>query len=406
MLAGLALVGGTFIAALSSDKVETAAVQLAAAELSRALGTNAQVGSVSYQFPARLTIKDIYLEDRQGDTLAYVGEAYAQFSPLALRHGEIKFSHVRLNDVLADVHQIEIPSAEGASTKEWNYQFLVDAFRTDEKKESNPMRSIVAVKDVQLDNIRLRYEDYEAFVSHADMDLHRLSAETLDAEITELSAVVDKKPSGGDLQSPLVIKDLDAHVILTDSLLNVPIMHAQLPQSELELSEISLRLPFEAASLEAPLRIDAELVPAEISLFVPALKTMGAKVTLIGPATLMPPAPEALGADDVSARLDDVLPDLDVVYMLRIQQERLEGAPFPSLREYSMLFGLNEQRDKIMRPDAIICHPGPINRGVELDSFMADHPTRSVILDQVYAGVLVRMAALYLLLGGGEDSFS
>ena len=139
---------------------------------------------------------------------------------------------------------------------------------------------------------------------------------------------------------------------------------------------------------------------------VPALKTMGAKVTLIGPATLMPPAPEALGADAVSARLDDVLPDLDVVYMLRIQQERLEGAPFPSLREYSMLFGLNEQRDKIMRPDAIICHPGPINRGVELDSFMADHPTRSVILDQVYAGVRVRMAALYLLLGGGEDSLS
>ena len=139
---------------------------------------------------------------------------------------------------------------------------------------------------------------------------------------------------------------------------------------------------------------------------VPALKTMGAKVTLIGPATLMPPAPEALGADAVSARLDDVLPDLDVVYMLRIQQERLEGAPFPSLREYSMLFGLNERRDKIMRPDAIICHPGPINRGVELDSFMADHPTRSVILDQVYAGVLVRMAALYLLLGGGEDSLS
>ena len=136
---------------------------------------------------------------------------------------------------------------------------------------------------------------------------------------------------------------------------------------------------------------------------VPALKTMGAHVTLIGPATLMPPAPEALGADAVTAHLDEVLPELDVVYMLRIQQERLEGAPFPSLREYSMLFGLNEQRDKLMRPDAIICHPGPINRGVELDSFMADHPTRSVILDQVYAGVLVRMAALYLLLGGGES---
>lgn len=136
---------------------------------------------------------------------------------------------------------------------------------------------------------------------------------------------------------------------------------------------------------------------------VPALKTMGANVTLIAPQTLLPPVPQALGADAVTSNFDEALPELDVVYMLRIQQERLEGAPFPSLREYSMLFGLNEQRDKLLRPDAIICHPGPINRGVELDSYMADHPTRSVILDQVYAGILVRMAALYLLLGGTEE---
>lgn len=136
---------------------------------------------------------------------------------------------------------------------------------------------------------------------------------------------------------------------------------------------------------------------------VPSLKTMGAKVTLIAPGTLLPPAPEALGADYVTSNLDEALPELDVVYMLRIQQERLEGAPFPSLREYSMLFGLNERREKLMRPDAIICHPGPINRGVELDAYMADHAQRSVILDQVYAGVLVRMAALYLLLGGSEE---
>jgi aspartate carbamoyltransferase catalytic subunit len=136
---------------------------------------------------------------------------------------------------------------------------------------------------------------------------------------------------------------------------------------------------------------------------VPSLKTMGAKVTLIAPGTLLPPVPEALGADFVTSNLDEALPELDVVYMLRIQQERLEGAPFPSLREYSTLFGLNERREKLMRPDAIICHPGPINRGVELDAYMADHAQRSVILDQVYAGVLVRMAALYLLLGGSEE---
>jgi aspartate carbamoyltransferase catalytic subunit len=113
-----------------------------------------------------------------------------------------------------------------------------------------------------------------------------------------------------------------------------------------------------------------------------------------------------LGADAVTADLDAALPELDVVYMLRVQMERLEGAPFPSLREYNMLFGLTRERDALMRPDAIICHPGPINRGVELDSYMADHPERSVILDQVYAGLCVRMSALYLLLGGSENDIT
>lgn len=138
---------------------------------------------------------------------------------------------------------------------------------------------------------------------------------------------------------------------------------------------------------------------------VPALKIMGANVCVIAPPTLLPARPDVLGADGVSSDLDSVLPDLDVVYMLRVQRERLEGAPFPSLREYNRLFGLTQKRDALMRPDAIICHPGPINRGVELDSFMADHPERSMILDQVYAGILVRMAALYLLLGGSSDGF-
>lgn len=136
---------------------------------------------------------------------------------------------------------------------------------------------------------------------------------------------------------------------------------------------------------------------------LPALKIMGARTVAIAPPTLLPACPDVLGADEVTSDLDSVLPDLDVVYMLRVQRERLEGAPFPSLREYNMLYGLTQARDRLMRPDAIVCHPGPINRGVELDSFMADHPERSVILDQVYAGILVRMAALYLLLGGSND---
>lgn len=139
---------------------------------------------------------------------------------------------------------------------------------------------------------------------------------------------------------------------------------------------------------------------------VPALKIMGCEVTVIAPPTLLPARPDVLGIDHVTSRIDEALPELDVVYMLRIQRERLEDAPFPSLREYSMLYGLTREREKFMKPDAIICHPGPINRGVELDSYMADNPERSVILDQVYAGILVRMAALYLLLGGSEDGIA
>ena len=139
---------------------------------------------------------------------------------------------------------------------------------------------------------------------------------------------------------------------------------------------------------------------------IPALKIMGCEVTVIAPPTLMPARPDVLGADHVTTKLDEALPELDVVYMLRIQRERLEGAPYPSLREYNMLYGLTKEREPLMKPDALICHPGPINRGVELDSYMADHPKRSVILDQVYAGILTRMAEMYLLLGGSEDGLT
>lgn len=140
-----------------------------------------------------------------------------------------------------------------------------------------------------------------------------------------------------------------------------------------------------------------------VGSLAPALKTMGAHVTLVGPATLMPDAPANLGVDRVTPYLDEVLPEFDVVYMLRVQRERLEGAPFPSTREYHALYGLTKDRERLMKPDAIVCHPGPINRGVEFDSYMADHPRRSVILDQVYAGICVRMAVLYLLLGGSDN---
>jgi len=131
---------------------------------------------------------------------------------------------------------------------------------------------------------------------------------------------------------------------------------------------------------------------------VPALRMMGATPVLIGPQTLMPASPQTLGAQ-VETSLDAVLPDLDVAYMLRIQMERAEGMPFPSLREYSRLFGMNTERLDRMPSRAIVMHPGPMNRGVEITAHVADSD-RSLVLDQVNAGVAVRMAVMYLLLGG------
>jgi aspartate carbamoyltransferase catalytic subunit len=103
----------------------------------------------------------------------------------------------------------------------------------------------------------------------------------------------------------------------------------------------------------------------------------------------------------VSSSIDEAVADADVVMMLRIQQERMHGAFFPSLREYFSTFGMTKARVARAKPDVIIMHPGPMNRGVEIDSEVADGPY-SVILEQVANGVAVRMAVLYLLAGGSE----
>jgi len=124
------------------------------------------------------------------------------------------------------------------------------------------------------------------------------------------------------------------------------------------------------------------------------LTKLGARVTLVGPSTLVPRAFEQLGVE-VSHNIDDVLPEVDVVNLLRIQHERQRREYFPGIGEYTALFGLTKARAKLLKPDCLIMHPGPINRGVEIDSEVADG-SRSVILDQVTNGLAVRMAALYL----------
>jgi aspartate carbamoyltransferase catalytic subunit len=131
------------------------------------------------------------------------------------------------------------------------------------------------------------------------------------------------------------------------------------------------------------------------------LTRMGAEVWACGPPTLMPAGIEQLGVR-ATTNVEDAVRDADAVMMLRIQLERMQGGFFPSLREYFQVFGMTPERVRLAKPDAIIMHPGPMNRGVEIASEVADSPA-SVILDQVANGVAVRMAVLYLLAGGGDD---
>jgi aspartate carbamoyltransferase catalytic subunit len=130
------------------------------------------------------------------------------------------------------------------------------------------------------------------------------------------------------------------------------------------------------------------------------LGTMGADVIVVAPPTLLPAGVDSWPVQ-VSSELDEVLPEADVVMMLRVQRERMSGGYFPTPREYTVGYGLTRERLCLLKPGAAICHPGPMNRGLEISADAADAAS-SLILDQVSAGVAVRMSVLYQLLGGAE----
>ncbi|HPA71007.1 MAG TPA: aspartate carbamoyltransferase catalytic subunit [Spirochaetota bacterium] len=140
--------------------------------------------------------------------------------------------------------------------------------------------------------------------------------------------------------------------------------------------------------------LHSRVARSDISVF----KMLGARVTLVGPPTLVPDEFRKYGVD-IAYNLDEVLPDLDVIQMLRIQKERQKGNMFPSIREYHKLFALTSQRLDRCKKEIIIMHPGPMNRGVEIQDAAADSPS-AIINEQVTNGVAVRMAIFYLLAGG------
>jgi aspartate carbamoyltransferase catalytic subunit len=132
------------------------------------------------------------------------------------------------------------------------------------------------------------------------------------------------------------------------------------------------------------------------------LNIMGARVRLIGPPTLIPAGAERLGAE-VFYNMEEGLKGCDIVMMLRLQTERMHGGYFPSVSEYFSLYGLDYEKLENAKEDAMIMHPGPMNRGVEIDAAVADDLTRSAIQEQVEMGVAVRMACLDLLTRGKRE---
>jgi aspartate carbamoyltransferase catalytic subunit len=213
------------------------------------------------------------------------------------------------------------------------------------------------------------------------------TAETLSAMACDL-VVVRHKYAG----SPRILaRHMDAHVINGGDG-----MHQHPTQALLDL--YTMRQSFD--KLEGlTVAVVGDIAHSRVAgSLVRALRMVGATPVVVAPPTLLPSRPDVLGAE-VANSLDEILGDIDVAYMLRIQMERAEGMPFPSLREYAQLYGMNERRAEKLTPHAKVMHPGPMNRGVEISAAVADSE-RAIVLDQVNAGVAVRMACLYLLLGG------
>ncbi len=221
------------------------------------------------------------------------------------------------------------------------------------------------------------------------------TAKTLDA--MRCDAVVVRCKQAG---SPLILaNNMDAHIINGGDG-----KHRHPTQALLDVFSMRENLHFDG--LEGFKGLNVGIVgdvghSRVVGSLAPLLVRLGATVTVVAPPTLMPADPSVWGVSHVYD-LDPVLPTFDIVYMLRIQMERLDGAPLPSLREYAALYGIGKERMAMMRPEAFLMHPGPVNRGVELTSDAVDSP-RNLILDQVNSGVCVRMAVLYLLLGGDEN---
>ncbi len=276
ILTAVVLVVGMLVCVLMSDKVETAVVRLATEELSRGLGTQASIGSVSYHFPARLRIEDVYIEDQQGDTLLYAKELYAQLKIMPLRDREIRFSKADVKGAKAYIHRID--------SVRYNYDFIVDAFRTDKPKKR--FNAFLSVRDVHIERVEATVNDLQARLDYADMDLYHLTADSLDAEIRSFHGVARR---GKD---SLKIEDLQARFVQNDTLMCMPKLYVRLPKSELDASGV--RYTLHPGENEAQTRLlakqnqlslhitKANILPKDLAMVVPAIGRLDKPIRITG----------------------------------------------------------------------------------------------------------------------------
>ena len=223
---------------LHSGRIQTAAVRLATDELSNGLNTVVRIGSVKYQFPMRITLNDIYIEDQQQDTLLYVQHLYTRFSPLALSEGRLTFPSINLSQVRANVYR--------ADDGEYNYMFLVRAFASNDTT-SKPLSLDVQLHDIQLHDVVAQYDSFIFRVPEAEMSLHHLSAGTVDAEIKRFGGSVSMQYATHEqfsrFSKDFTVSDIQAHLIANDTIITLPTLDLRLPNSRVDASGVTAIFP-------------------------------------------------------------------------------------------------------------------------------------------------------------------
>ena len=223
---------------LHSGRIQTAAVQLATDELSRGLGTNVRIGGVQYEFPMRITLNDLYIEDQQQDTLLYIKDFYTRFSPMALAQKDLRFPTIDLSTVRANVYRL--PNGE------YNYMFLVRAFAS-EDTVSKPFALDVQLRNIHLTDIKARYDSFLFDVPEAALALHHLSKDSLDAEIRQLAVNIAMQKASGKrftrFSEQFVIEDARARLIVNDTIIVLPTLEVRLPNSHVDASGVHTIFP-------------------------------------------------------------------------------------------------------------------------------------------------------------------